>query len=175
MGGNQLDYSTVKRKLEIAYAWVLHSNSRVSSQLKRKVKTVLGKNRWNKVSYTYLSQVVVLLDIDSSYIFFKKAFQSFKNHPSNDTFTLQALGYLGVNFLMCCYYYDAPKEYYQTAIEAVHSLPIEPAIGIEKLLTNYFEALVNHDKTRKARIVQDLKETGYYSIIRDIDNQEKGC
>ncbi len=76
---------------------------------------------------------------------------------------------------MCCYYYDAPKEYYQTAIEAVHSLPIEPAIGIEKLLTNYFEALVNHDKTRKARIVQDLKETGYYSIIRDIDNQEKGC
>ena len=45
----------LKFRLENAYAWVLHSDKRISPELKRKVKAVIMDEDWNRTAYHYLS------------------------------------------------------------------------------------------------------------------------
>src|SRR5699024_5981215 len=56
----------LKFKLELAYAWVLRSNEQVSPELAEKVKQLILNENWDRTSYHFLSQAVILLKIDDA-------------------------------------------------------------------------------------------------------------
>lgn len=158
---------TVKIRLARSYAWTYHSNDMVSDEIKQAVKQHLGKGDWGRSNYYYLGSTVILLDISDAYQFVDQAFHSWERDPKNDTFSLQSTGLIAVNFLNCCYHRDARPEYYQRAINFLKKLPVEPAIGLNKILGRYYEALFTNDKQTMDIVIELLKDTGYYSIIQD--------
>jgi len=85
--------------LQNAYAWILHSNEMVSPKMKEKFKSVILNDDWNRKSYHYLSQGIVLLDIDEAFPLVKSAFEAYKKNKENDIFTLQFVSLIAVNYL----------------------------------------------------------------------------
>lgn len=157
----------VKIRLARAYAWIYHSNNMVSDEVKKAVKQRLSKGDWGRSVYFYLAASVILLDINDAYVFVDQAFRSWERNPKNDTFSLQSTGLIAVNFLNCCYHQQARPQYYRRAINFLEKLPIEPAIGLDKVLGRYYEALFSNDKQTMGLVIELLKDTGYYSIIQD--------
>lgn len=154
-------------RLEIAYAWILHSNKMVSAAMKKKVKSLILDENWNRPAYHYLSQAVILLDIDEAYYLVDSAFNAFKKNKKYDVFTLQFVALIAVNFLNCCYHQHADKKYTRLPIEFLHNLPVDPVIGIQSILGVYYEALFNHDRATTQMIISIFKKNGYISIIQD--------
>ena len=83
----------MKFKLELAYAWVLHSNEQVSPELAEKVKQLILNENWDRTSYHFLSQAVILLKIDDAKYLVDLAYKAYLKEPKYDTFTLQFVFY----------------------------------------------------------------------------------
>ena len=140
----------LKFRLENAYAWVLHSDKRISPELKRKVKAVIMDEDWNRTAYHYLSQAVIFLDIDDAYQLVDSAFRSYEKNPATDTFTLQFVAIIAVNFLNCCFHKNASKKYTDRAIQFLRELPVDGAIGINSVLGTYLRrSLTGMPKLRR--------------------------
>lgn len=160
----------VKIRLARAYAWIYHSNDMVSDEIKQAVKKTLNRGDWGRSIYFYLASSVILLNISDAYQFVDEAFRSWESHPKNDIFSLLGMGLIAVNFLNCCYHEQARPQYYYRAINFLKELPIDPAIGLNKILGRYYEALFTDDKQTMNLIIEILKDTGYYSTIQDTVN-----
>ncbi len=78
--------------------------------MKRKIKSVILDEDWNRPAYHYLSQAVVMLDINESFYLVKSAFTAYEKNKENDTFTLQFVALIAVNYLNCCYHQNAEKK-----------------------------------------------------------------
>lgn len=157
----------LKLRLEWAYAWILNSNKMVSSANQNRVKKLLSEGNWDRTAYHYLSQAVVLLEIDDAYQLVNEAFKSYEKKPQNDTFTLQFIALVAVNFLNCCYHQQAKMEYIQRALNFLQKMPVDPAIGLEKIVGKYYEALFSQDEKSQKLIIAVLKMSNYYSVIAD--------
>lgn len=167
--GNQLP-SWLKFRLELAFAWVTHSNERVSPELQAKVKSLIINDDWDRMSYYFLSQAIVLIDIEAAYELVKSAFSTFQKHPATDPFTLQFVSWIAVNFLNCCYHEKADKSYTKLPIQFLRQLPVTPEIGFSDILATYYEALFNHDNHTKNEVIDVLKKGKYFSLIQDTVN-----
>ncbi|WP_281829710.1 MULTISPECIES: helix-turn-helix domain-containing protein [Lactobacillus] len=159
--------SWLKFRLELAYAWVTHSNDHISTELKAKVKSLIVGEDWDRMSFYFLSQAVVLMDIETSYELVKSAFSAFKKHPVSDPFTLQFVSWIAVNFLNCCYHEKADESYTRLPIKFLRELPVTPEIGFSDLLATYYESLFKHDDETKNEIIHILKKGNYYPLIKD--------
>lgn len=158
----------VQIKLESAYAWITHSNQHASPQFKRHIKSIMLDKNWTQSSYNYLSQAVIFLDIDDAYYLVNSAFRSYEKNPKYDTFTIQFVANIAVNFLNCCYHKNAKKEYVDRAVNFLrNSLPKDGAIGISSVLGTYYEALFNNDKEMAKMVIKVLDKSGYLSLIQD--------
>lgn len=167
MGGVPAPSFWLEISLQNAYAWILHSNKMVSPKMKKKFKSVILNDDWNRKSYHYLSQGVVLLDIDESYYLVKSAFEAYKKNEEHDTFTLQFVALIAVNYLNCCYHQKASKDYAQLAIDFLKILPIDPVVGFYRIIGTYYEAIFNHDDKTRDMIIEILKKSGYYTLVQD--------
>lgn len=165
-GGVQPSFN-LQFRLENAYAWIYHSNEFVSPAMKKKVKSVILDDNWNRPAYHYLSQAVVLLDINESYYLVKSAFEAYKKNTEHDTFTLQFVALIAVNYLNCCYHRKGSKEYAQLAIDFLKILPIDPVIGFYRIIGTYYESIFNHDDKTRNMIIEILKKSNYYTLIQD--------
>lgn len=154
-------------RLQNAYAWVTHSNKKVTPKMKKKVKSIILADNWNTTAYHYLSQAVILFDIDEAYRLVDSAFNAYSEEPLTDTFSLQFIALVAVNFLNCCYHQHAKKEYVERTVNFLRNLPIDGAIGINSILGTYYEALFDNDKEIAQMIVKILKKSGYISVIED--------
>lgn len=161
---------TIQYRLELAYAWVERSNDNVSPDLKKRVNNILKNENWDRISYHYLSQAVILLDIDKANYWVNSAFQAFKKHPSYDTFTLQFMGMIAINFLNCCYHKNG-KQYSKTAINFLRSLPLDEVLGLPNVLATYYEALFSGDHELLSSSIAVLKKSGYLSLVEDTLNE----
>ena len=159
----------LKFRVELAYAWVLHSNKHVSPELKHKIEKgeVSPTEYWDRTSYYFLSQVVILLDINKAYQLVNLAYAAFKKHPATDPFTLQFVSWIAVNFLNCCFHQNSDIKYTKSSIEFLRSLPITPEIGFSSILGTYYEALFNHEQKVIDAVIMILKKSNYYSLIED--------
>lgn len=162
----QVDFN-LKSRLQIAYAWVLHSNKLVSPEIKNKIKSNILHADWNRYAYHSLSQIVVLLDIDEAFELYQSAFKAFKRNQKFDTLSLQFICLACINFLNCCYYQKAPKKYIETVIAFMHTLPVDPVIGFYQVLATYYQALFGHDFEQVKWLARLLKQMGYLSTIVD--------
>ncbi|QQP27902.1 helix-turn-helix domain-containing protein [Lactobacillus ultunensis] len=154
-------------RLENAYAWTLHSGDQIDPELKKKVKAIIVDENWNRTAYHYLSQAVIFLDIDDAYQLVNSAFRAYKKRPATDTFTLQFVAMIAVNFLNCCYHKHASKKYAELAIQFLRELPMDGAIGINSVLGTYYEALFNSDRATADEVADVLRKSGYVSLIED--------
>lgn len=154
-------------RLENAYAWVRHSGDQIDPQLRKKVKAIIVDENWNRTAYHYLSQAVIFLDIDDAYQLVNSAFRAYRKRPDTDTFTLQFVAMIAVNFLNCCYHKHANKEYAESAVQFLRELPTDGAIGINSVLGTYYEALFNNDHATADEVVDVLRKSGYVSLIED--------
>ncbi len=170
MGGVQPTFN-LQFRLENAYAWIYHSNEFVSPTMKKKIKSVILNENWNRLAYHYLSQAVVLLDIDESYYLVKSAFEAYKKNREHDTFTLQFVALTAVNYLNCCYHQRLSKEYALLAIDFLKILPIDPVIGFYRIIGTYYEAIFNHEDKTRNMIIEILKKSDYYTLIQDTVEQ----
>ena len=121
----------------------------------------------NRPAYHYLSQAVVLLDINESYYLVKSAFEAYKKNKEHDTFTLQFVALIAVNYLNCCYHRKGSKEYAQLAIVFLKFLPIDPVIVFYRIIGTYYESIFNHDDKTRNMIIEILKKSNYYTLIQD--------
>lgn len=170
-GNVKVDFN-IKFRLENAYAWVLHSDKMVSPTMKRKVKSLILGDNWNRPAYHYLSQAVVMLNIDEAFYLVKSAFSAYKKNNQKDTYTLQFVSLIVINFLNCCYHKNAPKEYSDYVIKYLRTLPIDPVIGFYSVLGTYYEAVFNHDQETIVSMAKILKRSGYLSTIEDTLDEE---
>lgn len=156
-------------RLENAYAWVLHSNKMISPELKQKVKSLIMDENWNRTAYHYLSQAVIFLDIDEAYQLVDSAFRAYEKKTETDTFTLQFVAMIAVNFLNCCYHQrnQISKKYVDRAVGFLHELPKDGAIGINSVLGTYYEAVFNGDADTANMVINVLKKSRYLSLIED--------
>lgn len=161
-------------RLENAYAWVLHSNKMISPEMKKKVKSIIMDENWNRTAYHYLSQAVIFLDIDEAYQLVDSAFRAYDKKPETDTFTLQFVAMIAVNFLNCCYHQrDAiQKKYVDRAVNFLRKLPKDGAIGINSVLGTYYEAIFSGDTEMVDMVIKVLKKSGYFSLIEDTLEQK---
>lgn len=161
-------------RLENAYAWVLHSNKMISPEMKKKVKSIIMDENWNRTAYHYLSQAVIFLDIDEAYQLVDSAFRVYDKKPETDTFTLQFVAMIAVNFLNCCYHQrDAiQKKYVDRAVNFLRELPKDGAIGINSVLGTYYEAIFSGDTEMVDMVIKVLKKSGYFSLIEDTLEQK---
>lgn len=157
----------LESRLQIAYAWVLHSNKMVSPLIKQKIKSKILAENWNRQAYHYLSQIVVLLDIEEAFILMKSAIMAFKKNQQFDTLSLQFICLASINFLNCCYYQKAPKQYVDYVVEFLRTLPVDPVIGFYEILGTYYEALFNDDTDKIKWIAVILKQSGYLTTVVD--------
>ena len=110
---------------------------------------------------------MIFLDIDDAYQLVNSAFRAYRKRPDTDTFTLQFVAMIAVNFLNCCYHKHANKEYAESAVQFLRELPIDGAIGINSVLGTYYEALFNNDHATADKEVDVLRKSGYVSLIED--------
>lgn len=166
LGGGKMPFY-LRFRLENAYAWIYHSNRFVSGAMKRKIKSVILDENWNRPAYHYLSQAVVMLDINESFYLVKSAFKAYEKNKENDAFTLQFVALIAVNYLNCCYHQKADKEYAQVAIDFLKTLPVDPVIGFYRIIGTYYEAVFSNNTKIRDMIIEILKRIDYYSLIQD--------
>ena len=138
----------LKYRLELAYAWALRSNDQVPPVLRKRMKSLIMNENWDRTSYHFLSQAVIFLDIDDAKQLVDSAYSAYRRHPTIDTFTLQFVALIAVNYLNCCYYHHADKSYALSTFEFLHDLPTEPAIGLNKLLVLFYKAMFDHNEKK---------------------------
>ena len=157
----------LKFRLELAFAWVTHSNERISSELRQKLKKLIINDDWDRTSYYFLSQAIILLSIEEADQLVQSAFKAFTKHPATDPFTLQFVSWIAVNYLNCCYHAQADKMYTVKAIAFLRQLPVTPEIGFSNILATYYEALFNRDQKTVNEIIDILKKDKYIALIQD--------
>lgn len=84
----------------------------ISPELKNKVKSIIVDENRNGTAYHYLSQAVIFLDIDEAYQLVDSAFRAYEKKPETDTFTLQFVTMIAMNFLNCCYHQRDAYRYF---------------------------------------------------------------
>lgn len=154
-------------RIELAYAWITHSNDRISPELQDKLRNLIVDENWDRLSFYFLSQAVILLNIDDAKFLTNSAFEAFKKNPVTDPFTLQFVSWIAVNYLNCCYHEKVDKSYTTDAIAFLRSLPVTPEIGFSDILATYYEAVFNNDKKTASEVVDILKKGKYISLIQD--------
>lgn len=162
----KMDFN-IESRLQIAYAWVLHSNKLVSPMFKEKIKSKILHEDWNRYAYHTLSQVVVLLDIEEAFILTKSAIEAFKKNQKFDTLSLQFICLAAINFLNCCYFQKAPKSYVAYVVKFLRTLPVDPVIGFYEILATYYETLFDQDYEQLKWLIKIIKQSGYLSTIID--------
>ena len=162
----------LKFKLELAYAWALHSNDQISTEMKKKIKKLVLNENWDRTSYHFLSQAVIFLDVDDSKQLVEAAYAAYRKHPATDTFTLQFMAFITINYLNCCYHQHANKSYTESTFNFLQELPVDPAIGLEKLIGKFYQAVFSGDEQKARSLKSIIQDCGYASIIDDVEIDE---
>lgn len=157
-----------KFRLELAYAWVLRSNDQISPEMKKRIKSLIVNEYWDRTSYHFLSQAVIFLDIDNAKVLVDRAYSAYRKHPAIDTFIIQFVALIAVNYLNCCYHQHADKSYALSTFKFLKDLPPEPAIGLNKLLGLFYEAIFDNNQEKIARLRHVIGDCGYAAVIDDI-------
>lgn len=157
-------------RFEMAYAWLTHSNEKISPKLKAKVRTMVNKENWDYLSYYFLGQALIFLDLKDAINYTKMALHAYKKNPDPDVITLEEVAILAVNFLMICVYNKADLATAKIAIDFLKDLPVAPEVGLAKILGVYYEALFKHDEATLKMVTKLLKKSGQYSLIADTVN-----
>ncbi len=158
----------IKLRLAMSEAWIRHSNENVPLVMQKKIKSLIFNGNWGRVGYHFLSQAVILFDIEDAYQLTNLAFENYHQHPAKDTFTLQFISLVAINYLNCCWHQKADKKYTVKALSFLqNALPPDPAIGLEKILRIYYQALFDHDQKKIKNMILILQESGYGSTIQD--------
>ena len=159
----------LKYRLELAYAWVLQSNNQVSPTMKNKIKGLIVDENWDRTSYHFLSQAIIFMDIDDAKELVDSAYAGYRKHPAIDTFTLQFVSFIAINYLNCCYHQHVDDSYTTSTFEFLQKLPPDPAIGLEKMIGRFYQT-VFADNKEKARALKDtIGDCGYAGIIDDVE------
>lgn len=58
-GGGSEPPLWLKYRLELAYAWALRSNDQVPPVLRKRMKSLIMNENWDRTSYHFLSQAVI--------------------------------------------------------------------------------------------------------------------
>lgn len=140
--------------------------------MKNKIKGLIVDENWDRTSYHFLSQAIIFMDIDDAKELVDSAYAGYRKHPAIDTFTLQFVALIAVNYLNCCYHHHIDKSYALNSFKFLHDLPAEPAIGLNKLLGLLYEALFDQDKAKAKKIARIIKDCGYGPVIEDINVEE---
>lgn len=167
------DSSTfIKIWLEKAYVWVQGTNKNVPKEIKKQARFLLLKRGWQASSYYYLSQFINMFSVDDGYRLMLSAYQAYKNEHQIDNLTLQYIALASVNYLNSCWHQKAEKKYIEKAIKFLYELPLDPVIGIEKILATYYKALFDNDQSTVDAVLKILKKSNCLNLVQDtIENK----
>lgn len=154
-------------RYQMAYAWLTHSNEKISPKLKAKVRSMVNKENWDYLSYYFLSQALIFLDLKDAINYTKMAFHAYQKKPDHDANTLEEVSILAVNFLMICVFLHADLATAQMALDFLKDLPVTPEIGLAKMMGVYYEAYFKGDHKTAAMVIALFKKSGQYSLIKD--------
>lgn len=157
----------LKFQLEMARAWITHSNKDIDPEIKRKAKQVVLEDKMDREMFYYLSQACVLLDIKDASRLFDLAVKAYNKNPEIDVMSVTYIALLCINFLNCCYHKNGEKKYIELAINTVLQLPAEPHIAYHKILAVYYRALFNKDYQKAATMIEIFTEAGVVSNVAD--------
>lgn len=165
--GEEETSTFVKIWLEKAYVWVRGNNDNVSDEIKKQARFLLLKNGWQTSSFYYLSQLINMFSVDEGYRLMLSAYQAYKEKMQVNSMTLQYIAIASVNYLNSCWHQKGDKKYTKKIIDFLNNLPLDPVIGIEKILASYYEALFNNDEEMKASMIKVLEKSGCLNLIKD--------
>lgn len=154
-------------RLKLASAWITHSSEEVSPAMQDKIKKLIINENWDRTSFYFLSQAVILMNIDDARKLIDSAYQAFYRNPSTDAPILETISIMAINYMNCCYHEKVGKEYIASSIKFLRSLPVTPEIGFFSILCTYYEALFDHNKELQERIIDILQRSRYLSLIQD--------
>ncbi|KRM02210.1 helix-turn-helix domain-containing protein [Lactobacillus kitasatonis] len=154
-------------RLKLASAWITHSSEEVSPAMQDKIKKLIINENWDRTSFYFLSQAVILMNIDDARKLIDSAYQAFYRNPSTDAPILETISIMAINYMNCCYHEKVGKEYIVSSVKFLRSLPITPEIGFFSILCTYYEALFDHDQQLQDRIIDILQRSRYLSLIQD--------
>lgn len=109
------------------------------------------------------------MDVNDSKQFVEAAYAAYRKHPATDTFTLQFMAFITINYLNCCYHQHADKSYAESTFKFLQELPVYPAIGLEKLIGKFYQAVFSGDEQKVRSLKSIIQDCGYASIIDGIE------
>lgn len=165
--GREETSTFVKVWLEKAYVWVRGNNDNASDEMKKQARFLLLKNGWQTSSFYYLSQLINMFSVDEGYRLMLSAYQAYKEKKQVNSIALQYIAIASVNYLNSCWHQKGDKKYTQKIIDFLNDLPLDPVIGIEKVLASYYEALFNNDEEMKATMIKVLEKSRCLNLIKD--------
>lgn len=154
-------------RLKLASAWITHSSEEVSPAMQDKIKKLIINENWDRTSFYFLSQAVILMNINDARKLIDSAYQAFYRNPSTDAPILETISIMAINYMNCCYHEKVGKEYIVSSVKFLRSLPITPEIGFFSILCTYYEALFDHDQHLQECIIDILQRSRYLSLIQD--------
>ena len=165
---NELVITPAKEHFKEYALIVLRFNDQISPEMKKRIKSLIVNKYWDRTSYHFLSQAVIFLDIDNAKELVDRAYSAYRKHPAIDTFIIQFVALIAVNYLNCCYHQHADKSYALSTFKFLKDLPPEPAIGLNKLLGLFYEAIFDNNQEKIARLRHVIGDCGYAAVIDDI-------
>ena len=78
-------------RLKLVSAWITHSSKEVSPVMQDKIKKLIINENWDRTSFYFLSQAVILMNIDDAKKLIESAYQAFYRKPSTEARTLEAI------------------------------------------------------------------------------------
>lgn len=124
---------------------------------------------WDQTSYHFLSQVVIFLDVNDSKQFVEAVYAAYRKHPATDTFTLQFMAFITINYLNCCYHQHADKSYAESTFKFLqessdhvlvvsHDDNLSRVFGVDEAIEkNNFKKLTNY-RNQSGESIHSLEE-----------------
>src|SRR5699024_4030351 len=97
-----------------------------------------------------------------------RSYKAYLKEPKYDTFTLQFVSFIAINYLNCCYHQHVDNSYTTSTFEFLQKLPPDPAIGLEKMIGRFYQTVFADTKEKAGALKDIIGECGYDGIIDDI-------
>lgn len=171
----ELGQETVKNhklqlELKLATAALSDKLQNLSPCIKNKMKhNILTVGQWDKKSMWELSIVMKLYDFDELKLLMRSIIESKAQLDLQDQATVIAFANLLVAYLIECLKQENSAEAVKT-ISMIKSLPKFSAIFMQKIVADYFDAILKNELAKAENLQIILNENGYGRYLRIADD-----
>lgn len=161
----QKDEPIFKTEFTAVIATLTNKKADLSDDAQRKIKSNFGRlGKWDETALWNLASFMSLYDTSEIKILITDIYENKNSIGLNDSLTLAALVNVMMSYLGRSYQENDLGSVLQT-IQFIKELPTNLVIMFHKLVTIYYQALINHDQKRLDLITKVLQKNGYDNYL----------